>query len=514
MYLVTAEQMRQVDRKTITEYGIPEMVLMENAGRAIVSFLQDNFKDLQHKAITILAGAGNNGGDGLVVARYLHYLGIPVKVFLLAERELSSSTQQNYDILSHLPVKLYLLDTENSMHLFKVTVNYSDILIDALLGTGISREVTGRAEQVIDIVNRRSCIKVAVDVPSGLNSDTGEIWGKCVKADYTVALAQPKCGHYMNKGLKYCGDVVVKEIGIPQEVYQSLPLNCRMIDESCLQYIRESRSRASHKGSYGHMLAVGGSMGMSGAITLASQAALRSGVGLVSCAVPSAIQMHVAVNVPEAMVYPLEGSARFAESAIDDVTELLDGKHAIVAGPGMGTDEVTGMIMLQILQSCSCGVVADADALNTSDYWLEEVAESTCQVILTPHPGEMARLTGHTTEYIQSHRLEVAQDFAREHHVWLVLKGANTVIATPDGQLYMNIIDSPALAVAGSGDVLSGIIGAFLAQGMSPEDACCAAVYAHGRAGQLVAERIGEVSSKAGDIISMIPVVLKEESLG
>ncbi len=513
MYLVTAEQMRQVDRKTITEYGIPEMVLMENAGRAIVSFLQDNFEDLQHKAITILAGAGNNGGDGLVAARYLHYMGIPVKVFLLAERELSPSTQQNYDILSHLPVKLYLLDTENSMHLFKVTVNYSDILIDALLGTGTSRDVTGKTEQVIEIVNRRSCVKVAVDVPSGLNSDTGEVWGQCVKADYTVALAQPKCGHYLNKGLKYCGNVVVKEIGIPQEVYQSLSLNCQMIDASCLQYMSESRSRASHKGTYGHMLAIGGSMGMSGAITLASQAALRSGVGLVSCAVPSAIQMHVAVNVPEAMVEPLEGTAKFDESAVDDLTALLEGKQAIVVGPGMRTGEVTGMMLLQILQSCSCGVVADADALNSAEYWLDEAAKSACQVILTPHPGEMARLTGFSAEYIQSHRLEVAQDFAEEHHVWLVLKGANTVIATPDGQLYMNITDSPALAVAGSGDVLSGIIGAFLAQGMSPEAACCAAVYMHGRAGQLVAERIGEVSSKAGDIVAMLPEVLKEVSL-
>lgn len=508
MYLMTAEQMRQADRKTITEFGIPEMVLMENAGQAIVSFLQETFDDLQQKAITILAGSGNNGGDGLVAARYLHYLGIPVKVFLLAERELSPSAQQNYDILSRLPVKLYLLDSENSMHLFKVTVNYSDILIDALLGTGTSRDVTGKTEQVIEIVNRRSCTKIAVDVPSGLNSDNGEVWGKCIKADYTVALAQPKCGHYMNKGLKYCGKVVVKEIGIPQEVYHTLKLNCSVIDETSLRFIREGRSSASHKGSYGHLLTVGGSMGMSGAVTLTAQAALRSGVGLVSCAVPKSIQMHVAVNVPEAMVNPLAGEIRFDESAAEELTALLAGKQAVVAGPGMGSGEATGLMMLQILQACSCGVVADADALNAAEYWLDEVAESACQVILTPHPGEMARLTGLSVEYIQSHRLEVAQSFAQEHHVWLVLKGANTVIAAPEGQLYMNITDSPALAVAGSGDVLAGMIGAFLAQGMSPEDACCAAVYAHGCAGRLVAEQIGEVSSKAGDIVTMLPHIL------
>ena len=194
---------------------------------------------------------------------------------------------------------------------------------------------------------------------------------------------------------------------------------------------------------------------------------------------------------------------------MDEITALLQGKHAVVAGPGMGADEAAGMMMVQILQFCSCGVVADADMLNTAEFWLDEAAESACQVILTPHPGEMARLTGLSVAYIQSHRLEVAQSFAEEHHVWLVLKGANTVIATPQGQLYMNITDSPALATAGSGDVLSGMIGAFLAQGMSPEDACCAAVYAHGRAGQLMAEQFGEVSSKAGDIIAMLPHVLK-----
>ena len=511
MYLVTAEQMRQVDRKTIEELGIPEIVLMENAGKAVVDFLQETFTDLREKAITILAGSGNNGGDGLVVARYLHHLGIPVKVFLLAERDLSPSAQRNYDILSRLPVKLYTLDSENSMHLFKVTVNYSDILIDALLGTGISRDVSGRTEQVIDIINRRSCVKVAVDVPSGLNSDNGEIWGRCIKADYTVALAQPKCGHYMNKGLKNCGQVIVKDIGIPKEVYQSLGLNCCVVEDSCLQSCRESRSRVSHKGTYGHLLVVGGSMGMSGAVTLTGQAALRSGVGMVTCAVPEPIQMHVAVNIPEAMVYPVVEGDQLDETCLERVQKLMRGKRAVVAGPGMGREAAVGEVIQHILQHGDCDVVLDADALYAFDAWKEAVQDTDCRLILTPHPGEMARLTGLDVHYIQNHRLEVAQQFAQKHNVWLVLKGANTVIAAPEGELYMNITDSPALAAAGSGDVLAGIIGAFLAQGMSPEEACCAAVYAHGKAGQLMAETYGEVSSKAGDIITMLPRILMTE---
>lgn len=506
MYLVTAEQMRQIDRAATEELGIPEMVLMENAGRAIVDFLREQFPDLAEKSVTIVAGSGNNGGDGLVAARYLHGMGVAVKVFLLAERELSPSAKQNYEILAKLPVKLYQLDSENSMHLLKVTVNYSDILIDALLGTGISRDVSGRAEQIIDIANRRSCLKVAVDVPSGLNSDTGEVWGRCLKADYTVTLAQPKRGQMLNKGIRYCGQVVVKDIGIPQELYQAVGLNCQIIDDSFLAVCRQPRSRASHKGTYGHLLAVGGAIGMSGALTLTAQAALRAGVGLLSCAVPDGVQLHVAVNVPEAMVQPLSGGQHFDEASIEPLKELLRGKKAVVAGPGM-SGPLTGALIAEILQNSRCAMVIDADGLNASAQWLDKLPEAKGPVVLTPHPGEMARLTGLETGYIQNHRLAVAQQFAEQYKVWLVLKGANTVIATPEGKLYMNVTDSPALAVAGSGDVLSGIIGAFLAQGLQPDEACCCAVYLHGLAGQQVAETVGEVSSKAGDIIEAIPII-------
>ncbi|MBR4944440.1 MAG: NAD(P)H-hydrate dehydratase [Peptococcaceae bacterium] len=508
MYLVTAEQMREVDRITIQELGIPEMVLMENAGKAVIEFLKETFTDLEEKTVTVVAGPGNNGGDALVVARYLHLMGVAVKVFIHAEREFSPSTRQNYDILSRLPVKIYQLDSENSMHLLKVTVNYTDILIDGLLGTGISRDVAGRTEQIIDIANRRSCIKVAIDVPSGLNSNTGEIWGRCLKADYTVALAQPKRGHMLNKGIKYCGQVVVKEIGIPAEIYEKIERNCQIIDDAFLNVCREPRNRNSHKGSFGHLLIAGGSMGMSGAVTLAAQAAFRSGVGLVSCAVPEAIQMHVAVNVPEAMVHPLPKGNSFTEECKEILQDLLRGKKAVVAGPGMGSGEVIGDIIAEIITASKCAVVVDADGLNKAESWLDKIKEDSVPVILTPHPGEMARLTGLETGYIQNNRMTVAQEFAQKHNVWLVLKGANTIVATPEGQLYMNVTDSPALAVAGSGDVLAGMIGAFLAQGMTPEEACCSAVYLHGLAGQHVAETIGEISSKASDIIHAIPAVL------
>lgn len=509
MYLVTAQQMRQIDSRASSVYHIPEIVLMENAGRAVTDFLTNQFTDLKKQNITIIVGSGNNGGDGLVIARYLHKLGVAVKIFLAGEKELSPSAQVNLEIMEKLPVKMYRLDTENSMHLFKVTVNYTDILIDAMLGTGIDRELSPLLDQVVDIINKRSCIKVAVDLPTGLNSDTGEIYGSCLKADYTVGLALPKRGHYLNKGLKYCGQVTIVDIGIPDEALAEEQLDCQLLDRDYLSKNLRKRERNSHKGSYGHLLVVGGSMGMSGAVTLAAQSALRSGVGVVSCAVPGDIQLHVAVNVPEAMVYPLNGGQVFASENLEELQYMLKGKKAIVVGPGMGKGDGARAVLEQVLENRSCPVVLDADGLNLLEGRLDLLQAAQSPIVLTPHPGEMARLTGYEVGHIQTNRIEVAQEFAVAHQVWVILKGANTIIAAPTGKVYMNIIDSPALAVAGSGDVLAGILGACLAQGLSADIACCLAVRLHGQAGLSLADRTGTISSKASDLIDELPNLLR-----
>lgn len=512
MQLVTAEEIRKIDKTAIEQFGIPEMVLMENAGRGVADFLQHQFPDILQKKIVIVCGTGNNGGDGLVIARYLNEAGVSVKVFLQTGRELSDCARQNRDIYEKTGGKIILLDSENNMHLLKVAVNYCDIFVDAMLGTGISRDVEGQTMQIIDVVNRRNCMKVAVDIPSGLNADTGAVWGKCLKADYTVTLALPKWGLYLNKGQKFAGEVTVVDIGIPKAVYNLVAPFGTLIEESVLQPLQQPRNRASHKGTYGHLLLLGGSMGMSGSITLSAQAASRSGVGLISCCVPEGIQQHVAMLIPEAMVMPLPGPYRFHESGLSTVKEMLSGKRAVVAGPGMGADAPTGELVKTVLQSAKCPVVIDADGLNTFAEWKEVLQERTEAVILTPHPGEMARLIGKDTGYIQANRVETAKSFAMEHHVWVVLKGANTIIASPEGNLWLNGTDSPALATGGSGDVLAGILGALLAQGLASEEACCGGVFLHGAAGVMVEQEIGAFSSKAGDIVQMIPAVLKQHN--
>lgn len=510
MLVVTAEEMRQIDKTAIEEYGIPEMVLMENAGRSVVSFLQEHIADLKEKKTVVVCGTGNNGGDGFVVARCLQEMGISVKTFLQTGRELSPSTQRNKDIFEKSGGKVYLLDSENALHLLRVAINYCDVFVDAMLGTGISREIDGQTGQIIDVVNRRNCVKVAVDIPSGLNANTGAIWGKCLKADYTVTLALPKWGLYLNKGLKYSGEVVVKDIGIPKSVYAQVAPKGTLVEADTLQTLLQPRNRSAHKGTYGHILMVGGSMGMSGSITLSAQAAARTGVGLISCLVPQGIQQHVAVQLPEAMVWPVPGAYRFHESCTDQLKEQLRGKRAVVIGPGMGAEAPTGMLVKEVLEQAKCPVVIDADGLNTFEEWKETLKACEVPVVVTPHPGEMARLLNTEIGTIQNSRPASAQRFAETYGVWVVLKGANTIIASPEGELYLNQLDSPALAVGGSGDVLAGMLGALLAQGLSPAEACPAGVYLHGAAGVKVAEEIGEVSSKAGDIITMIPAVLKE----
>lgn len=511
MKLVTAAQMKAIDSRAIHEWQIPELILMENAGLAVVGVLKDKFPDLTKMNVTIVAGSGNNGGDGLVIARHLYNMGVAVKVFLLTERDHTESARVNLAILEKMAVKLYRIDNENSLHLFKATLNYTDIVIDAILGTGVNRPVSDMVSQVLGIINKRSCVKVAVDLPTGLNADTGEIWGSVLKADLTVTLALPKRGLLLNDGLSAAGEVIVADIGIPQAVVDAEAVGCTLLDAHYLESVLRPRERDSHKGRYGHLLTIGGSLGMSGGIALANNGALRAGAGVLTCAVPEKIYLPVAVQAPEVMVHPLPdaGTGFLHAEGMPQLLALLKDKDAVVIGPGLGHQPGMTELLAEIVQSVTCPLVIDADGLNLLAGHLDILDKASQPIIITPHPGEMARLTGMTTAQIQSSRLTVAQDFARAHGVWVVLKGAYTVIASPEGELWVNEIDSPALAMAGSGDVLSGILGALAAQGYAPSEVCTAAVNLHGQAGVLLQETVGAVSSRSGDLMEAITNIIR-----
>lgn len=511
MYLVSSQQMRDIDEKAIVEWQIPELILMENAGISVVKVLKEKIPDLLEKNVTILVGNGNNGGDGLVIARHLYNMGVSVKVFTVMEKPFTTSAQANLSILEKCKVKIYRIDGENSLHLFKANLNYADVVIDAILGLGGNRPVSQMIDQVLNIINKRRCLKVAVDLPTGLNADTGEIWGNCMMADYTVTLALPKRGQFLGQGLAMCGELIVGDIGLPRDVYDGERLDVQIITEDYLATSLSNRERTSHKGTFGHLLVAGGSVGMSGAMVLVSGGALRSGVGKVTCAVPEKIALPVTINLPEAMVYPLpdRGEGKLTTEGMAQLQELLAGKEAMVIGPGLGCEFYMGELFDTLLRQVTCPLVIDADGLNVLANQMGLLSRVQGSVVLTPHPGEMAKLTGLSVAQVQSDRLTVAQDFARKHQVWVVLKGANTIIAAPEGQIWVNTMDSPALAVAGSGDILAGMIGAFLAQGFGPSEACCIAVNLHGRAGVAIAGTKGEISSKAGDIIDTIPEIIR-----
>ena len=501
MYVATGAEMRQIDQAAINDWLVPEIVLMENAAAAAVNELSKTVPGLADKKVVILAGCGNNGGDGLAIARHLHNKGVTVKVFLLSERNLSSSAEANLAMLEKLPVKIYKIDNEKSTQLLQATLNYEDIIIDAIYGTGLSRELSPLVKKVLSMVNKRDCLRIAIDMPSGLHSESGQIMGYGFKADYTFALALPKLGYYIGEGSEYTGKVRVCDINISPEVVEKIKPKCQNIDDDYLKKHLKERLINGHKGSYGHLLIIGGSLGMSGAVVMAAKSAWRSGVGLVTALVPKEVQPIVAVSTMESMIKALPA----------EIPAELAKKSAVVIGPGLGQGEEAKEILRQTLISAEVPVLIDADGLNlvAKDLSLLHLAENV--KILTPHPGEMARLCGTNAAEIENNRLEYARMFASEQNVWVVLKGTKTLIASPSGEIWFNTVASPALSAAGSGDVLSGIIGALLAQGYSAEEACLLGVNIHGRAGRVVEKNIGATSAKAGDIIDALSEVIRGE---
>ena len=501
MYVATGAEMRQIDQAAINDWLVPEIVLMENAAAAAVNELSKTVPDLADKKVVILAGCGNNGGDGLAIARHLHNKGVTVKVFLLSERNLSSSAEANLAMLEKLPVKIYKIDNEKSTQLLQATLNYEDIIIDAIYGTGLSRELSPLVKKVLSMVNKRDCLRIAIDMPSGLHSESGQIMGYGFKADYTFALALPKLGYYIGEGSEYTGEVRVCDINISPEVVEKIKPKCQNIDDDYLKKHLKERLINGHKGSYGHLLIIGGSLGMSGAVVMAAKSAWRSGVGLVTALVPKEVQPIVAVSTMESMIKALPA----------EIPAELAKKSAVVIGPGLGQGEEAKEILRQTLISAEVPVLIDADGLNlvAKDLSLLHLAENV--KIITPHPGEMARLCGTSTAEIENNRLEYARMFASEQNVWVVLKGTKTLIASPSGEIWFNTVASPALSAAGSGDVLSGIIGALLAQGYSAEEACLLGVNIHGRAGRVAEKNIGATSAKAGDIIDALSEVIRGE---
>lgn len=514
MKILTASEMQQIDRLTTERYGVPSLTLMENAGRAVFDFLRERYSPLAGHRITVLCGRGNNGGDGLVAARWLRGEGLSPRVILLASPEaVKGDAAVNLRRLSERGAP-EVAENLDAWRRVSPSLAESSLLVDAILGTGLSKPLEGFLLEVVRDVNRarpKSQV-VAVDLPSGVSADGGELIGECARADATVTFTAPKLAHVFPPACEFAGVWVTRPIGTPPEALEQnsdLRLNLTCRDD--VSWIAQRRTLTAHKGSFGHVLLLAGSVGKTGAAALAAKAALRAGAGLVTVATPERALPVIASLGLEFMTEPLPETAAGTVSlrALDGgrFDRLVRGKSVLAVGPGLGGDPETAELVRTIVNRYDVPVVLDADGLNAFAGCMNTLAAAGHTRVLTPHPGELARLTGQSIGEIQGRRIEVARDFAARHQVHLVLKGYRTLIAPPDGQVWVNPTGNPGMATGGTGDVLTGVTAGLLSQFAARPlpSVVAAAVYLHGLAGDLAARELGENSMLAGDLLDALP---------
>lgn len=506
MRLVTAAEMRRFDERATEEYGIPSLILMENAGiqvgREVSRLLPGGIRG---KKVLVLCGKGNNGGDGLVVARHLANGGAEVKVFLLAqERDVKGDALTNLTIYQRMGGKIYSLTDQKDLNALRMALLSTDIVVDAIYGTGFSGTVPSLIAKAMEMINEAAIPTVAVDLPSGLEADTGRILSAYLKASVTVTLGLPKIGMVLEPGVSIVGELAVADISLPREMLENTIIPRILLTEELGRTWLGKRHPTAHKGTFGHLLVTGGKEGMAGAIVLCAAGALRSGVGLVTMAVPETIYPLVVPQVSEAMTWPLPAALGSLNGASLQGREL-DAFTAMVVGPGLGRHQGSVEFLQSCLEASNCPVVLDADALFALNSNIDLLAVARGPVVLTPHPGEMARLIGLSVEAVEADRVGIALRYAREWGCIIVLKGARTLVAAPDGHLFVNPTGNPGMATGGSGDVLAGIIGSLLAQGMDAVHAAGLGVYVHGLAGDLASRQLSQTAMKSGDIISFLP---------
>ena len=504
----TADEMRSLDQRAMGELRIPGATLMENAGRGaaerILAALPTLGLPRRRVRVVILSGKGGNGGDGFVVARWLKRAGHRVQVFLLAAPgDLRGDPALKYHELARAGVRVQVAGDEATL---AGALADADLVVDALLGTGARGAPAPALSRAIELINAAGRPVVALDIPSGLSADGAAPEGPVVRAALTPTFAGIKRGLLVGRGPEVAGRVEVVDIGVPPAEV-SRGIDTFLIEAADVARHFPSRPRESHKGSYGHVLLVAGSIGKTGAAALAARAAMRSGAGLVTVATAASAQPVVASLLLEAMSEPLPetGVGSVSLKARERIGELLETRDALALGPGLGLDEDTQALARALVVESRRPCVVDADALSALVGHLERLRDAPAARCLTPHPGEMARMLGVSVAEVQRDRIATARRFATAFAAHVVLKGATSVIATPDGTVLLNPTGNPGMASGGTGDVLTGVLGAFLARGLAPADALASAVYLHGLAGDIAAARQGEESLIAGDVIDALP---------
>ncbi len=528
MKLPKAKEMKALDTCATDYFGIPGVVLMENAGLGTVLLMEKEIGECKGKFAIIFIGPGNNGGDGLVIGRHLHQRGCqPIFFFLVNPDSITGDSAINLHIVRKLKLPFHVIDNKSRVE--TIPVLYKQIesrgnpcycIVDAIFGTGLTRELEGHFYDVVSLINKANFAHntpvVSVDIPSGMDADSGRILGNAVKADLTATYGCAKPGQIMHGASELTGKLTIIDIGIPPEAFLRAPVSTELITKELasgwLQKI--IREKSSHKGTNGHLFVIAGSTGKTGAAILAVRGALRSGCGLVSLATPYDLNSTYESTLTEAMTVLLPtSSSRINISDLQVIINHLDDKDAVVIGPGIGKDKRTADLVIQLYNNVSRPMIIDADALNIIAENMDKLREPAGTRILTPHPGELARLINLSTREIQDNRLAAARKahecFTSDHQIIIVLKGNGTVIVSEKGHVMINSSGNPGMATGGMGDVLCGIIGSLVCQGLADVEAAAAGVYLHGLAADELQEDFG-YGYTASEVAAQVPRTLKQ----
>lgn len=521
--------MKNLDQLASDCFGIPSIVLMENAGLGTVTMIENELGPCKNTFALIFIGPGNNGGDGLVIGRHLHQRGCqPVFFFLVNPDSLKGDAAVNLHIVKKLRLPFHVVDNAARVETIGVLFKQLEarglschVIIDAIFGIGLCREVVDHFADVINLINTsgfgHNAPVVSVDTPSGMDTDTGKILGTCVRADYTATYCCAKPGHFIDGSSSLTGRLEIIDIGIPPEAVNQTVITTELATADTFTTLSQPlrRDKASHKGSHGHLLVLAGSAGKTGAAVLTAKGALRSGAGLVSLCVPHDLNSVFETTLIEAMTIPLPNSSQSLSIADwDIISENIAAKKAVVLGPGIGKDADTAELVLKMYLTVKCPLVLDADALALLVGYREKMNSPAGPRIFTPHPGELAILLDKSTDFIQDNRLEATLlgcDLFKNdlHDIVLILKGAGTITAAGNGSAIINTTGNPGMATGGMGDVLSGVIGALICQGLAPLDAAVAGVFLHGAAADRLYEKCGS-GFLASEVADMIPCVVKD----
>jgi len=528
MKLPTSSEMKALDISAIKDFCIPGIVLMENAGLGTVRMIEEQCGPCKDTFALIFVGPGNNGGDGLVIGRHLHQRGCrPIFFFLVNPDSLTGDAAVNLQIVRKLKLPFHVVDNESRVGTISVLFKQFEArgipcyaIVDSIFGIGLDRKIKGHFADAINLINQDDFAPkspvISVDTPSGMDSNTGKVLGVCIRADYTATYCCAKPGHFISGSEAWTGKLEIIDIGIPPEIIDRAGIRIALSTEDRFRSItcHLRRKRSSHKGTQGHLLIIAGSSGKTGAAILTAKGALRGGAGLVSLCSPNKLNSIFEISLIEAMTIPLsESSDFFLHDDIDAILLNLKGKQALVVGPGLGIAKSTQKLVLALYHEVQCPLILDADALNILALNIDKVKTPAGPRIFTPHPGELSRLINKSTEEIQSDRLEAVkigcQFFKNsDHDIIFVLKGVGTLITTDAGSTIINTSGNPGMATGGMGDVLSGIIGALVCQGMSARDAAVAGVFLHGCAGDELYKVTGS-GFTASELAERVPRTLK-----